>query len=167
MFGTWFGRIFNGLLVLLVVYMVWQRVEVWNAQKSYVGKQVGVEGLTSLEGNPLPSDALAKVRTLIFWATWCTPCAVELQRIQSAVNDGELDPELLLAIAIWDDLSAVKAVVQEKNYGFPVAFAGNGKYPRELGVKVTPTKIRVDSEAKIIGFSNGIEIGPVANIADH
>ena len=37
---------------------------------------------------------------LIYWATWCGPCKIELERFQSAVNEGSLPPNNVWALNI-------------------------------------------------------------------
>ena len=69
--------------------------------------------LSELEGN---------VVLINFWATWCTPCMVEMPYIQELYDTHKDDGFVVLAISADDARSAskVKPMVKSKGWSFPV-----------------------------------------------
>lgn len=70
--------------------------------------------LASFSGKPLLVN---------FWATWCPPCIEELPLLDSFYRENKAKSWQVLGLAV-DQPSAVRAWLQRKPLGFPVAMAG-------------------------------------------
>jgi thiol-disulfide isomerase/thioredoxin len=76
------------------------------------------------EGTPLPMVGFAgKPLLLNFWATWCPPCVEELPLLDRFYREHQSRNWQVLGLAV-DQPSAVRAWLQRKPLGFPVAMAG-------------------------------------------
>lgn len=93
---------------------------------------------------------------LVFWATWCGPCSVELSRINSAIAKGEVSPRHFYAVNMGEDQSLIDRTVKEKKYLFPVIRDGNGELAAKLGVTATPTIAFIDKDSTVKWLSSGL-----------
>lgn len=92
----------------------------------------------------------------MFWATWCGPCKVELERFNRLVSEGVLKYGDLIAISSEEDLNLVKAVVQTRGYNFEVLLDTTGEVARRLQVAMTPTVFFIDESGRIDWVSAGV-----------
>lgn len=99
---------------------------------------------------------LVKKHILVFWATWCGPCKVELGRINKMIQNGEIDAESILAISVAEDLNLVTSVVKDQRYLFKVALDQRGQAAELYRVSGTPTLLFIDNDQKIYWMTTGI-----------
>lgn len=93
---------------------------------------------------------------LVFWATWCGPCSVELGRINSALLKGEISADHLYAVNMGEDLAVIERAVKEKKYLFQVVRDEHGELASKLGVAATPTIAFVNKDNTVKWLSSGL-----------
>jgi thiol-disulfide isomerase/thioredoxin len=93
---------------------------------------------------------------VVFWATWCAPCSVELNRINSAILNKEIDAKDIYAINTGEDPSLVTKELNKKHYVFKSYFDIDNKLANFLNSNVTPTIAFIDKNQKIQWISSGI-----------
>jgi cytochrome c biogenesis protein CcmG/thiol:disulfide interchange protein DsbE len=108
------------------------------------------EGSRSIEFPPKESKSIA-----IFWASWCGPCKIEMNRLKKSVESGAIPQESLFAINPFESNVESKKFLIENNY--PFTFIEASTLPQELNVSVTPTTIFFD-KGKIDQMSSGLSI---------
>lgn len=80
--------------------------------------------LDTPDGAPLALASFSGKPLLVnFWATWCPPCIEELPLIDSFYRENKSKSWQVLGLAV-DQPSAVRAWLQRRPLGFPVAMAG-------------------------------------------
>lgn len=100
---------------------------------------------------PLPTKHI-----LVFWATWCGPCGVELGRINKMIVNGEIASESVLAVSIAEDPKLVSSFVKEKKYLFKVAVDQSGQAAGLYRVSGTPTILFIGSDRKVNWMTTGL-----------
>ena len=114
--------------------------------------------LTSLDGKVVKlSDYRGKAILLNFWATWCSPCKVEMPWFVDLQKKYGNDGLVVLGIAM-DDTEADKIAkfASEMGVNYPVLL-GTDKVSEEYGnVEYLPTSFYIDRQGRIVGKGTGL-----------
>jgi thiol-disulfide isomerase/thioredoxin len=92
---------------------------------------------------------------ILFWASWCGPCKIEMDRFHQSVSDKKIDGGRIIAINPFEDTQVVRKFLKEKFY--PFTFVEAPMLTQELDVSVTPTTLLIEN-GKIISRSSGISV---------
>jgi peroxiredoxin len=118
---------------------------------------------TTIDGDQIKlSDYIGDKPVVIdFWATWCSPCMMELPKLQEfyAAHSGEVE-----IIAISTDqsgaLSNVRRVVNEKGLTFPIIHDASGELSQLYPSRYIPYLVFIDKNGVKIyeatGFNENI-----------
>ena len=114
--------------------------------------------LTDLQGRKWSlADLKGKVAFINLWATWCTPCKLELpyvQKLREQMKDKK--DILILTLNTDDEVGMVEPFMKENKYNFPVLLGQ--AYAESQGVNSIPRNWIISSEGKMvfegIGFGN-------------
>lgn len=146
----WFvGQVDKWAPLLLAAWILYQ----WTP---FVLKHYGMEGQTISSGSVNLVSETQRPVVLIFWATWCTPCTLELKRIQRMVNNGSIPKDSVLAITSETDLQKVQQTVKDRGYTFQIVHDQNRELSNQFKVEVTPTLIVLTEGNKMDWVSSGI-----------
>lgn len=132
------------------------------ASVSLVGDVRGVQApdfeLTSLDGRRVKlSDFRGKAVLLNFWATWCSPCKVEMPWFVDLQNKYGNDGLVVLGVALDDtDSDKIAKFASEMGVNYPVLL-GTDKVSEDYGnVQYLPTSFYIDRDGKIVGKGTGL-----------
>lgn len=129
--------------------------------KLALGQPIERIELVDLAGSVRSFDELHGQKTVLyFFASWCAPCYKSLSNIEQ-VSQEETTKVNLIAVALDDDLVAVKEQLAKTQFTGEVWVASSGREPlsnRLFGnfVKVLPYVIRLDENTSIIEQSYDI-----------
>lgn len=104
---------------------------------------------------------------LIFWASWCKPCEIELSRIQEMINEKKISPEKIIAISIDQTLDPIKLAVGKGNYTFNVVWDKDRSISSKYNISSTPTTVLVSSDKKNSWVTSGISPSLEWRLANH
>lgn len=114
--------------------------------------------LNDASGHPVTLSALrGKVVLLNFWATWCTPCKVEIPWFVELQESRRSSGFEVLGVSLDDDgWKAVKPYVEARNVNYPVVL-GNQEITRLYGgVPSLPTTLIIDRSGRIAAVHVGL-----------
>jgi len=98
-------------------------------------------------------DFKGKYTFIIFWASWCTPCIMELDAI-SKVKDNYSKDINFIAISADIEFLTLKYYLEKKTFGFPILyFNNNWDLLESYNVKAFPQTMLIDREGKIAYYS--------------
>jgi cytochrome c biogenesis protein CcmG/thiol:disulfide interchange protein DsbE len=148
----------NWLLILVIGFFLWQKIPIWWNEHQSSGQKLGSFELTSLDQRTVLTDQISKPHVFIFWATWCGPCKIEMKRIQSAVNEGDINPAHVTAISFDEDDNTLQKAIAENKYTFQFLKDTTGRFAASLQVKGTPSVVHVDTAGSIVWMNTGLSI---------
>ena len=112
--------------------------------------------VTTFDGKSINLPHPNKKQVLVFWATWCAPCGVELVRLNRLIENGTVAADSIVAISIMEDAKLVKDTIHERGYQFKVYLDLNGSASEAYKVEGTPTILLIDEDGKISWMTTGL-----------
>lgn len=97
------------------------------------------------------SELRGRVVLINFWATWCTPCRVEMPAMEMLYQDFRNKGLEILAVSI--DIageSEIHPFVQELNLTFPVLLDSEFLVEEAYEVRVVPTSFLIDRKGMVV-----------------
>lgn len=128
--------------------------------KEEIGKEANNFKLKDLEDNEISLQNLkGSAVILVFFATWCGPCKLELEKIK----EGEIhlnNYNVKLYLVSNEEKDKVLKFMEENGFSFNVLFDKEGKVSKAFNVKYIPKTVIIDEKGKII-FS---KVGAIESI---
>lgn len=129
------------------------------------GKKVPSADVKSLEGKVVNSSDFSndgKPFIINFWATWCSPCKLELNTIADVYDDWVEETGVkLIAVSIDDarNTHKVKPYVNSKSWEYEVYIDENQDLMRAMNVTNPPHTVLVNGKGEIVYEHNGYSPG--------
>ena len=152
------------VLILLVSGLLINGCSGGTNQGAVIGKQAPDFQLNNLDGQSTSLSSLQGKPVLInFWATWCSPCRIEMPYIQQIYDEWSDKGLVILAINIGESSSEVSEFMKSYNLSFPVLLDTKGDVAEKYNIRGIPTTFFIDKdgiiqEKKIGAFQNKTQI---------
>lgn len=147
---TWLKKKSNWFTLVLIAFVLWRQVPI--LMKSMEAEGVKLEPKTyfslAAQQNEVLFPPKGKVMA-IFWATWCGPCKLEMQRLKNS----NIDQSKIFAINPFEDAATSKKFIAENDYKF--TFIDAPTVTQKLNIQFTPTTLLLD-DGKIKSMSTGM-----------
>lgn len=153
---AWSRHVPNLILGGLVLLMLYRHAPMALEQWQMEGRQIPYFSVVRLDGTQFSSRGGSEPHVIVFWATWCGPCGVELGRIQELLDSGTLRPDQVTAISSHEEESVVREAVAERGYTFGVGLDPDGLAAGKMSVSVTPTIIFRNPDQRLAWVSSGV-----------
>jgi|GEM_PF-348495 len=103
------------------------------------------------------SELRGKPVVINFWATWCTPCRLEMPLLEAAYQRHKAEGLTILAVDIKADRGpeAVKAYREELGLNFPLLLDTTGQVENVYKVRAYPTSFLVDRNGIVVDMKRG------------
>lgn len=141
-------------IVFTLGIIIFRGPEIWkNLQAEYQQKSVSVPIFKNLKGENInPKYPLL----IVFWASWCGPCDIELSRIQNLIERNLIESSQVVAVSIDLHRKDLEMAISKRNYTFPVSWSHEMNLSDQFEVNVTPTIILLNKDQKIIWSTSGL-----------
>lgn len=153
---VWITRITHFALLILILFVLFKRLPELNSHIKNEGQPVPDFQFETLSGKFLKSSEVKQPLILIFWATWCSPCEIELKRINQMILDQKLSAESVWALSIQEEKPIVTQIASDRHYQFQVGLDPYGRISDLFQVKSTPTVIFIEKNKTIQWMTSGI-----------
>ncbi len=150
----------NALLLILLSWLIYSRGPSWLEMFRAEGQAAPAIQVRTLSGETLnlPQN---KNQVLVFWATWCGPCDVELNRLNQLVKEKKLNGEDIIAVSVMEEAALVADTLKSRDYRFIVALDESGEASKLYQVAGTPTVVLLGADGvihwKTMGLSPTLE----------
>lgn len=146
----------NIVLALAFVFVAIPRIEMWIFAPKMEGQVAPESHVLDLLGHERLIPKNGRKQIVLFWATWCGPCAAELALYNRAVKEKKLPAQQVLAVSLGESVEVVQSAVRERGYEFSVYVDPVGRMSQSYQVPATPTSVFVEKTGKIATFSVGL-----------
>lgn len=145
-----------GYLVFLVVFFTLHGERIINNFKSE-GLEISSKTYQSLDSKTYSFPIDQKNTILLFWATWCTPCKVEMDRLKRSVESGAIKGDSIFLLNPFEEKEAM--VTHLKKYPYPFIFLidEENSVSKKLNITQTPTMLFLQGN-HIKRMSSGISL---------
>ena len=150
------ARISTFALILVGLYAAATIYTNWIKRDERTSTAAPAFHATTIENHDIELPLKDQKSILVFWATWCGPCKVELARLKDAVEQGEIPKDKVIAVSLGETLETVQATARERGYPFIVASDESAKAGQLYQIRVTPTVIHVDEKQSITWVAQGV-----------
>jgi peroxiredoxin len=96
------------------------------------------------------SELQGKPTLLIFWATWCPPCRLELSKLQEHIIDPYGDKINVLPISRGEERAKVEGYISKMGYTFAIGLDGDQSIYRKYATNYIPRCFVIDANGKVL-----------------
>lgn len=149
--------IYVGILIIFATLIFKKAPTVYN---NYISENSKLEttAIRRLSGDEILVPNIKQNKVILFWATWCGVCHVEMRKLNEMISRGDLKPEDLIAISLDENREDVINFVEKENYQFLIAHDFDGSLARKFKISATPTIMFINKNSKIDWASTGMSL---------
>jgi peroxiredoxin len=96
------------------------------------------------------SELQGKPTLLIFWATWCPPCRLELSKLQEHIIDPYGDKINVLPISRGEERAKVEGYISKMGYTFAVGLDGDQSIYSKYATNYIPRCFVIDANGTVV-----------------
>jgi cytochrome c biogenesis protein CcmG, thiol:disulfide interchange protein DsbE len=154
MFKCWSLRVPSFLTTLTLMSLVFLAVSMMRT--SDIVKEAPLSVVQLLDGTNHNLTMTGENTVIVFWATWCPPCKVELARLNRLVESNPAIAKRIIAISVGEPVDVVRKAVAERGYKFAVATDETGEVAEKYKISGTPTILMKDKLNAIVWSTSGL-----------
>jgi len=147
-------KVSGAILLLILVSLLAITGCTTEAETGTVGPQVGSLApefnLINLEGNYISLNSFrGKPVLLNFWATWCSPCRMEMPFLQEIYDEWTDKGLVMLTVNVGESTTVAKNFMQENGFTMPVLVDLSQETTNRYQITGIPTTYFIDKDGII------------------
>lgn len=93
---------------------------------------------------------------VFFWASWCAPCKLDMQRLRQSVDNKKIPKSRILLVNIGEPTKTIENYIKKNQ--LPFTFINDrGELVKKLNIKVTPTMALIE-KGELSSLSSGLSL---------
>lgn len=134
----------NILTIFVLAFFLYQKIPLWINANQIKGTLISPKQVTTITTSLKSSEQLffpnSNHNTIaIFWASWCGPCKIEMERLKKSVEQNKIDSKRIFAINPFEDEVIIRRFLKENPY--PFNFINYEQELNVLNISMTPTTV--------------------------
>ncbi|HKP04694.1 MAG TPA: TlpA disulfide reductase family protein [Chthoniobacterales bacterium] len=94
---------------------------------------------------------------ITFWASWCTPCRMEMPELEKLYASKKAEGFSVLAINVDKQREKADSYLRSRPAAFPVLIDRDSSVFKQLGAEALPTTILVGQDGKVLQVLVGVD----------
>lgn len=158
--------VINILIVIVLGFVLYSKVPtIFNSYRLESSKLENTS-VRRLSGEEISIPDVKRNKIVIFWATWCEPCHVEMKKLNNMLLQGQIKPDDLIAISVDEKKEDILKFIQQESYQFLIAQDIDGRLSRKFNISATPTILFVNKNGNLDWVSTGISLSLEKRVKD-
>jgi cytochrome c biogenesis protein CcmG/thiol:disulfide interchange protein DsbE len=149
-------KIFNILFYTVIALLLITKVPGIYENFKKQNHPAPLANLKRLSGEEISFPVPNQKMIVVFWATWCGPCKVELNRLNKMMAQGKIKSNQLLAISIQESKETVQDFLLKNPFQFLIALDESGQVAQMYNVRGTPTIVFLDEASNVNWITTGL-----------
>ena len=123
----------------------------------FLGRRAQDFNLHDLKGRTFRlRDLRGKIVLLDFWASWCTPCRIDLPHIEALYKEYAREELVVLGVN-GESETLARSFMEQQGYSFPSLVDEGYEVSRQYQATSFPTVVIVDEEGNIAAYLVGLQ----------
>lgn len=148
--------VFNIIFYLIIIVLLVKKIPGIYENYKNQNQIAPLVSVRYLSGEEILVPVANQKTVVVFWATWCGPCQVELKRLNQMILDHKIKANQVLAISVQESKETVDVFLKNNKYEFLVALDETGKASESYHVRGTPTVVFIDENSRIVWMTTGL-----------
>lgn len=149
------SALFYGALIIFVLYFHGPRIYHNFKNEHQTISQTTYEILNTNTSLSIPLTN--KNSLVIFWASWCAPCKIEMNRLKSSVLNKKIAADQIFALNPFEDRETEINFIKKEKYPFTFIHDEKNTLSQILNIQQTPTVVFFEKTV-IKKISSGISL---------
>jgi cytochrome c biogenesis protein CcmG/thiol:disulfide interchange protein DsbE len=151
----WFSKKSNLVLLVLIVFLAIKQGPVILNNFKNEGIFIPVNQYPVIASKNKTTFPPVNNSIAIFWASWCGPCKLEMQRLKTSIEEGKIRAGSIYAINAFETPAEVEGFISQNK--FPFIFLDAPLLNSILKIKATPTVVFL-SKNEVVSSSSGMSL---------